>query len=361
MTPLLRRAFARPLTLCLPCLGMLSWPAVAGAEIFVVSSSPAAVRVFADAASGDALPLRSIAGATTTLGNAAGLALDLGRRELYVANGNGSVLVFDMDVSGDVAPKRSITGANTELATFLGGLALDVDNDELWVASPSNSKVLIFDRTANGNVAPKRSITGASTGLSGPVSVAVDLVHDEVYVSDAFGSPREIAVFDRAASGDATPKRQLTVFNPRQMFVDLVRDELIFLDVSGGIYTYARTASGSDTWLSRILGASSSLEFPIGLVVTSDEERLVADGGTNGFDLDSVLGFTQAADGDVPPVREIAGNNPNLSGPSGISSDHALRCSEGAVVSACLFRDGFEAPDLCRWSTAQGASACGLT
>lgn len=353
-SPRLPRRLALSLRFCAACLSVTLWASSAPADIFVVT--PTAIRVFADVATGDVLPLRSIEGGSTVLSGAAGIALDLGRRELYVSNNNASILVFDMDASGNVAPKRSISGASTGLATFLGGLALDVDNDELWVASPSNAKVLVFDRVASGDAPPKRVITGASTGLSGPASVAVDLVHDEVYVSDVFGNPREIAVFDRTANDDATPKRTLIAFNPRQMFVDLDRDELIFLDVSAAIYAYPRTASGIDPFSRRILGASTSLEFPIGLVVTSDGEMLVGDNGTNSSALDSVLGFAALADGDAPPDREIAGANPNLSFPAGISSDHALRCSEGAVVSTCLFRDGFEGPDVCRWNASQGGT-----
>ncbi len=345
---------------CLPCVALLICTGTARAEIFVLTST--AIRVFADGANGDVLPLRSIEGGATTLSGASGLALDLAHREIFVANINASVLVFDMDASGNAAPLRTLSGGATELTSFLGGVALDVENDELWVASPDNGKVLVYDRTAAGNTAPKRSITGPTTGLSGPNRVLVDLVHDEVYVSDGFGSPKEVAVFDRTASGDATPKRALdgtfAPFNPRQMFVDLERDELIVVDVAQAIVTYARTASGNDPRLRTISGASTGLEFPIGLIVTASGEMLIGDNGTNSFAVDSVLGFDQDDSGDVAPIREIGGTNPNLSFPSGISSDRAVHCSEGLVVSNCLFREPFEAPDLCRWSAALGAAAC---
>ncbi len=343
-----------------PCLALIACAGTARAEIFALTST--AIRVFADGANGDALPLRSIEGVATTLSGASGLALDLAHREIFVANNNASITVFDMDASGNTAPLRTLSGGATGMTTFLGGVALDVDNDELWVASPDNGKVLVYDRGAFGNTAPKRSLTGPTTGLSGPNRVLVDLVHDEVYVSDAFGSPREVAVFDRTASGDAAPKRTLggtfAPANPRQMFVDLDRDELIVIDVAPAIITYARTASGNDPRLRTITGASTGLEFPIGLIVTASGEMLVGDNGTNSFALDSVLGFDQDDSGDAAPIREIAGTNPNLSFPSGISSDRAAHCSEGLVVSSCLFRESFEAPDLCRWSAAQGAPAC---
>ncbi len=356
----------RPIPRCsrwLPSIALVAlvgWAATARSEMFVLTST--AVRVFADGAVGDVAPLRSIEGAATTLFAPSGLVVDLGRREIYVSNGNGSVLVFAMDASGNVAPIRTLAGATTELATFLGGLALDLENDELWVASPSNGKVLVYDRGASGDSAPKRSITGASTGLSGPVSLLIDLVHDEVYVSDAFGSPKEVSVFDRTASGDATPKRSLNgtfaPANPRQTFVDLDRDELIVVDVAPSISTYARTASGNDPRLRMIAGPTTSLEFPVGLVVTASGEMLVSDNGTNGPSLDSVLGFDQDDTGDVAPVRELAGTNPNLSFPAGLASDRAVHCSESHVVSSCLFRESFEAPDLCRWSAQTGAPPC---
>ena len=42
----------------------------------------------------------------------------------------------------------------------------------------------VYARTASGNAAPLRTIQGAATGLSGPISVAVDLDHDELAVAN---------------------------------------------------------------------------------------------------------------------------------------------------------------------------------
>ena len=43
----------------------------------------------------------------------------------------------------------------------------------------------VFPRTAQGNVAPTRVIQGPATGLSLPVGLVVDNVHDEIVVPNA--------------------------------------------------------------------------------------------------------------------------------------------------------------------------------
>ena len=44
--------------------------------------------------------------------------------------------------------------------------------------------------------------------------------------------------------------------------------------------------------------------------------------------------------------------------PTGIITDRAKNCSEGNSVDGCIFRDNFEAGDVCYWSSGVGTPAC---
>lgn len=65
----------------------------------------------ANTVSGSAIPNRIVAGGLTTLDAPRGLAVDMARNQIYVANsGNNTILVFDdaRTVTGGVAPNRVI-------------------------------------------------------------------------------------------------------------------------------------------------------------------------------------------------------------------------------------------------------------
>jgi len=148
---------------------------------------PPSITVYDRTASGDTPPLRTIEGPRTRLNWPAGLAVDLDRGELFVANDTGNeVLVFDADASGDVEPIRAIKGADTSLANP-GGIFLDTTNDELWVSNYGNHSLTVYPPTADGNVAPLRTIRSGpldSTGLmiGNPGFVAYDTLREEVLV-----------------------------------------------------------------------------------------------------------------------------------------------------------------------------------
>ena len=84
---------------------------------------------------------------------------------------------------------------------------------------------------------------GPSTQLKNTHAVAVDPVHDEIYVPGRHGDNR-ILVFPREADGDVAPMRILELDKtPGRVAVDPVRNLLV---VSGGpqLHIYDRTASG---------------------------------------------------------------------------------------------------------------------
>jgi hypothetical protein len=180
------------------------------------------LMVFSREARGIDKALRQIRGLHTTLADPKGLFWDQKNHEIVVANvgnwsrsywdvdytGGGqyrppSIVVFDETAKGDAQPKRVIQGDKTGL-DFPHGLVVDNVHDEIAVANDGDNSVLIFSRTASGNVAPIRVIKGPHTEIERPIGLALDTVHDELWVAN-WGHSAE--VFERSASGDATPKR----------------------------------------------------------------------------------------------------------------------------------------------------------
>jgi DNA-binding beta-propeller fold protein YncE len=203
-------------------------------------------------ASGAEAPLREIRGAQTELADPHGLAWDDKNDEIVVVNegnwsrghwdldynGGGryqppSITVYAADAKGDAKPLRVIQGSKTRF-NWPAGVAVDNVHDELAVANDADNSILIFRRTDQGNVAPIRVIKGPHSQLVRPMGVALDAVNDELWAAN-FG--HEALVFDRAADGDAAPKRiirnapagmAVTGFgNPGAIAFDSRRQELL--------------------------------------------------------------------------------------------------------------------------------------
>ena len=85
-------------------------------------------------------------------------------------------------------------------------VAVDTVNNELLVGH--GSTVAAYGRTANGNVTPLRTISGAATGLNGADGLAVDTVNNEVVVVS--GSIASVRVYSRTANGNVAPLRTLS-------------------------------------------------------------------------------------------------------------------------------------------------------
>jgi len=82
------------------------------------NSSTSTVLAYIAGAMADATPLLAIAGPTTTITSAGGVATDESSN-VFVTNADpskASILVFDAAVTGDAAPIRTISGSSTTLA-----------------------------------------------------------------------------------------------------------------------------------------------------------------------------------------------------------------------------------------------------
>ncbi|MDD3517903.1 MAG: hypothetical protein PHQ14_06110, partial [Chromatiales bacterium] len=172
------------------------------------------MTVYADAASGDAAPLRTIAGAATQLLSAWFVAVDSVNGELYVADFIGqAVCVYPLHADGDVAPIRSlIHGANSGLDEPRA-VVIDAVNDEIYVLS-FNDSIRVFPRTASGDVAPARVIAGGNTLLDNPLGLVLDVVHDELittsYNVGGAGVPGVLVFWNAStADGNVAPTRSI--------------------------------------------------------------------------------------------------------------------------------------------------------
>jgi DNA-binding beta-propeller fold protein YncE len=241
--------------------------------------------------------------------------------EVVVANMvANSVTVYRRTATGDVAPLRTLSGASTGLS---GPVRVVVDpvHDELVVANQGSDTITVYPRTATGNVAPLRTLTGPATGLSDPTGLFVDTVHDELLVGNLNNT---ITVYPRAATGNVAPLRTLGgsatgLGSPVGLFVDTAHDELLVANVANSVTAYSRTATGDVAPLRTISGAATSLGLPHDLAVDLvHDEILVA----NRLD-HSVRVYSRTATGNVAPLRTLGGPSTGLNGPEGIALDRA--------------------------------------
>jgi len=136
--------------------------------------------------------------------------------EIYVTQQFGQgILVFRGGATGEEPPLRVINGSRTQLIAP-DRLAVDPVHDEIYV--PEGVKILVFPRTASGDVAPMRVITGPKTGIGATRAVTVDpqrnliIAATQVWGSDEENRARgsELRIFPRTADGDVSPLRVIT-------------------------------------------------------------------------------------------------------------------------------------------------------
>ena len=148
---------------------------------------PPSLNVYPESASGDAKPIRRIAGSQTQLNWPMGIVVDKSSDEIAVANnGDNSILFFKRSETGNVAPSRVIRGKRTGINRPMS-VAIDHKNNEIWVANFGDHTALVFERNGNGNPTPKRIIRNApagtpSVGFGNPMAVAYDTKRGEILV-----------------------------------------------------------------------------------------------------------------------------------------------------------------------------------
>ena len=190
-------------------------------EIYITIQYPPKVMVYRKEANGNEKPLRVLEGEHTGLYDTHGIVLDVKRNLMFVGTwGNASdhkvagtgkfyppsINVYPLDASGDTAPLRIIQGPKTQL-DWAGGMSLDPDSGDLYVANDVGNSILVFHGTDQGNVAPARVIKGNKSGLSHPAGISVDTKNKEVWVSNMGNS--SATCYSLAAHGNAAPLRTI--------------------------------------------------------------------------------------------------------------------------------------------------------
>jgi hypothetical protein len=240
----------------------------ANGEMFFTVEHDNAIVVFRKDAKDEDRPIRLIQGDLTGLADPHGIALDMTRGLMFVANhgsthlvrpdlgpppvsphwpltrgyavpGSGrleppSIAVYARTARGDAKPVRMISGPATKL-NWPAQIFFDQAHDELFVANDGDHSVLVFSGTAAGDAAPIRVVKGSRTGLANPTGVWVDTMHDEIVVSNM--GNHSATVYPRTGTGDVSPlriiraapagKTALGIGNPGALAYDSTRDQLL--------------------------------------------------------------------------------------------------------------------------------------
>jgi hypothetical protein len=293
--------------------GMETGTAQAQDQLVVTNLNANSVTVYPRTASGNASPIRTVVGPSTGLMGPLGVAQDLVHGELVVANNFGpSVTVYPLTANGNVAPLRTLGG----LAFRPAQVAIDLVHDELFVLS--SSILQVYPRTASGNAAPLRSLVGSFTGLVEASDLALDLIHDELVIVNA--ASNAITVFPRTASGNTAPLRTIQgvttgLISPAGVALDLVHDEVYVANqTSSSVTVYARTATGNTAPRRTLQGNATGLDFPAGLALDLVHNEVVVPSL-----LGSVNTFSMGAFGNAPPLRRVTGPSTGLSSPEHVA------------------------------------------
>lgn len=274
---------------------------------------PASIRVFELTAHDDATPVASLVGSATTLKGPSQMAI--AGNELFVAGGEGkSILVFDVNANGDVAPLRTIAGNNTTFSNFSPmGIAL---RGNTIVVSDQSKGLMSFPIDGSGDIAPTASI-GPAFFYAAHISNSP--VANEILVAVPRNTS-EVRGYLETAGAAAAPLRSLkpagtwargVTSTPNGVFV--VTAGLVGATVDDSVAVYAHDAMTDAAPLRVIAGLTKTgLHDPHG-VSAYGGEIYVANQSEH-----AVRIFSEAAEGDVAPVRIIKGAATGLRSPAGV-------------------------------------------
>ncbi len=241
------------------------------------------------------------------------------------------IATFARLADGGAKPVRKIEGQKTLLSRTIHAIAYNEPHDEFYLPVPFPQAILTFRGGANGEEAPIRILQGPLTQLTSPNRLAVDAVHNEIFVPEE----DEVLVFPREANGNVAPIRVLkgpdTQLGASAVAVDPVRNLLVVAgsgryggDEAGSRFLiFNRTDQGNVKPKAMIGGPKSGFQSlsgpftvypPKGWIIAGDrgEEELASD--------QSYVGVWSIEDnGDVPPRWRIGGPKGIFQMPRGIA------------------------------------------
>lgn len=258
-------------------------------------------------------PKRRIAGPKADLGMVCGVAISTQFNELYSVQGeSGAINAFALDATGNVDPLRQLDGVTPRSTA---GIYLDVKNDELVITTEHVNRISVFPRNFSKDEEAKRYIQGPKTGLADPHGVYVDDARNEIFVTN-HGNWRETQPGEGERRGPDSLTRTALGYTEPGRVLPLGPSTGRFLGPS--INVYDRMGQGDVPPVRKIAGPKTQLNLPDGISrdpVTG--ELIIANTGD-----DSVLFFAPDASGDVAPTRVLRGSKTRLKGPVGTVVDH---------------------------------------
>jgi len=194
------------------------------------------------------------------------------------------IAAFPRLAEANAKPTRAIAGQHTLITRTIHDMAYDPVRDEIVVPQFYLQGILTFRGSANGDEAPLRVISGPRTQIANPARIALDPVHNEIYIP----MDDRLLVFPRDAQGNVAPSRVIegpdTQMSAGVVQVDPVNNLIIVggFNVAGGRGDAARAARGQ---------------------VLSDDRS-----GRGG----QILIFDRTASGNAKPLRIIRGPNTQI-------------------------------------------------
>jgi hypothetical protein len=179
----------------------------------------------------------------------------------------------------------------------------------------AHPQIAVFARLANNNTAPVRKIEGQKTFLARTMhAIAYDPIHDEIVVPQIFA--QGILTFRGAINGEESPIRYIQgpltkLQDPDHAEVDPVHNEILVAQ-HGHVLVFPREGNGNVAPLREIAGPDTQMG-PGDQGVRVDPVHnliIVSDYSTKGGS--KILMFDRMADGNAKPVRVISGPKSGL-------------------------------------------------
>jgi 6-phosphogluconolactonase (cycloisomerase 2 family) len=224
-----------------------------------------------------------------------------------------------------------------DTAPVFSSVGVDASRNEVYLQDSNRWSIRVYGRLDNAKLGdpptePRRIISGNNSDIQFNSCVWVDPGSGNIYsVENDTGN--SIVVFDNKATGDPAPIRKLKVTHRAQsMAIDYETGEL-FLSVQypPQVAVYDKMAAGDTKPIRLIQGPKTNLSDAHGLAIDSKNKLLYVNSwgnisdyrvaGTGRFEPASIEVYSEAADGDMAPIRVIQGPKTQLDWPGAMSMD----------------------------------------
>jgi len=256
-------------------------------------------------------PKRRLAGPKTNLALPCGVAVSPEFQEMFAVSGDGQdINIFPLTAEGNSAPAREIHVPHAS-----GGVSFDIKHDEIYITTEHANRISVYSRKANGDDDPLRIIQGPNAGLADPHGIYVDADRNEILITN-HGNWRKTRTGEAfALHGDSKFAYMRGSFSHPGVVEPLGPSTGKFMPPS--VMVFSRAANGDVPPLRTIQGPRTRLNVAVGITRDPDSgEIIVANSGDN-----SILFFDPNANGDVPPLRVLAGSATELKGATGVAID----------------------------------------